>query len=1046
MRRFLFFLGIAIILFSALQKAVAQANQTATNSDTNAVVFQNSEGSFHFGDDIDRLNLSGEYIGNSAGLIVVNTNDSDKPHIGDNETPPTIVVSTATGNLMACAGTASASPYILQFTVSGNNLTNNIIATAPASCELSLTAVGGYGSGVTLSQTGGNVANTVIYVRSAATAPAGNIFDIVVLSSPGAGTQEVGVAGTVNVLPIVNTITNQTVINGAATTAVNFTGTVNAFTWVNDTPGIGLAASGTGNIPSFTAVNTGSAPVKATITVTPAPQPSGFAYIADFGSDDVDVINTTTNDIVAAIPVGTSPTSAVVNPDGSRVYVINGYPYSISVINTVSNSVITTIPMSSLLMNAVVSPDGSRLYATNFEDNTIIAINTSTNTIVSTIPVMPNPYCIAVSADGSRLYVTYGGGGAYVTVIDVPTSTVVANIPVDNDTFGVSASPDGSKVYIANHTKDIVSVITTSTNSVTTVIPVGGAAYGLTVSPDGSRVYVANEGKETVTVINTATNTIVTDITGIDGAYGISLNPDGSLLYVTCVGGANVAAISTLTNTLVTNINVGQDPFSFNNFVTEYSGCIGVPIKFTITVNPTAPIIITGAVTGSISACSGNASASPDIEQFTVSGQNLTGNITATAPAGFEISLAAASGYGSSLTLNQTGGSVNSTIIYVRSAASLPAGTTTGDVMVTSPGATEQDVPVTGMVNQTGAPSVVISASSNNVCLGELVTFTAVPTNGGTAPVYQWLLNGGNAGTNSATFSSNSLANGDVITCKMTVNALCIAPSDATSNSITMTVSQQVTPSVSITASGNNICAGTPVTFTATATNGGSSPVYQWLVNGSDAGTNSPIFNSSTLADGDIVSCLLMSSSGCAIPANTTSNSITMMVNPLPTVDAGGGKTINDGSSTKLNATATGNITDITWSPATGLSNNKILDPIAGPTSTTKYTLTVTTATGCSATDTLTVTVFINIIIPNTFTPNGDGINDTWNIKYLDAYPDCTVKIFDRYGQRVFSSIGYGEPWDGKYSGANLPQGTYYYIIQLKNGSKTLTGPITIVR
>lgn len=85
-------------------------------------------------------------------------------------------------------------------------------------------------------------------------------------------------------------------------------------------------------------------------------------------------------------------------------------------------------------------------------------------------------------------------------------------------------------------------------------------------------------------------------------------------------------------------------------------------------------------------------------------------------------------------------------------------------------------------------------------------------------------------------------------------------------------------------------------------------------------------------------------------------------------------------------------------------------------------------------------------VIPNTFTPNGDGINDTWDIQYLSEYPNNTVDIYDRYGQKVFSSIGYGVPWDGKYKGAYLPQGTYYYIINPKNGRKILSGSVTIVR
>jgi gliding motility-associated-like protein len=83
--------------------------------------------------------------------------------------------------------------------------------------------------------------------------------------------------------------------------------------------------------------------------------------------------------------------------------------------------------------------------------------------------------------------------------------------------------------------------------------------------------------------------------------------------------------------------------------------------------------------------------------------------------------------------------------------------------------------------------------------------------------------------------------------------------------------------------------------------------------------------------------------------------------------------------------------------------------------------------------------------IPNTFTPNGDGINDTWEIKDMAGYPNGTVDIFDRYGIKVYSSIGYSA-WDGTYKGIKVPTGTYYYIIDLKNSAKAIAGNITIIR
>jgi gliding motility-associated-like protein len=344
------------------------------------------------------------------------------------------------------------------------------------------------------------------------------------------------------------------------------------------------------------------------------------------------------------------------------------------------------------------------------------------------------------------------------------------------------------------------------------------------------------------------------------------------------------------------------------------------------------------------------------------------------------------------------------------------------------------------------SPAVSIAASANQaICAGTPVSFTATPTNGGASPSYQWLRGAVPVGANSPTFSSSSLTDGDVISCMMTSSAGCIAPSTAISNAVTVSVASSVSPAVMISPSVNDICAGTPVTFTATPVNGGSLPAYQWQVGAVNTGGNSATFTSSSLADGDVVTCVMSSSANCAVPANTTSNTIVMRVNAAPVVTAGGNKTINKGAGIKLNATATGDIGTITWSPATGLDNDGILQPVANPATTTMYTLTVISKEGCIGKDSVTVTITTELSIPNTITPNGDGINDTWDIGNASYYPNMTVDIFDRYGQGVFHSLGYRKPWDGTFNGKRLPAGVYYYVINL-NDKRPKSGWVAILR
>jgi hypothetical protein len=215
---------------------------------------------------------------------------------------------------------------------------------------------------------------------------------------------------------------------------------------------------------------------------------------------------------------------------------------------------------------------------------------------------------------------------------------------------------------------------------------------------------------------------------------------------------------------------------------------------------------------------------------------------------------------------------------------------------------------ITMVVNPVPVPSVSVSSSAITICAGTGVTFTAIPTNGGTTPAYQWQVNGINAGTNNPVFSSSTLTNGDQVKVILTSNATCAAPTTATSNTVTMTVNALVVPAVSISASSTTICAGTNVTFIATPTNGGSGPSYQWQVNGINTGTNSAVFSSTTLATGDQVKVTMTSNAPCASPTTATSNTVAMTVNAtlVPAVSISASSTnICPGTNVTFTATPT---------------------------------------------------------------------------------------------------------------------------------------------
>lgn len=185
---------------------------------------------------------------------------------------------------------------------------------------------------------------------------------------------------------------------------------------------------------------------------------------------------------------------------------------------------------------------------------------------------------------------------------------------------------------------------------------------------------------------------------------------------------------------------------------------------------------------------------------------------------------------------------------------------------------------VTMTVSAAQPVSVSIAPSANPVCAGTSVTFTATPVNGGATPTYQWSLNGNPVGSNSPTYTNASLSNGDQVRVQLTSSLTCATGSPAQSNTVNMTVNPSSPVSVSISPSANPICSGTSVTFTATPTNGGASPSYQWLLNGNPVGSNSPTYTNASLSNGDQVSVQLTSNAACASNNPATSNAVTMTV------------------------------------------------------------------------------------------------------------------------------------------------------------------------
>ncbi len=309
-------------------------------------------------------------------------------------------------------------------------------------------------------------------------------------------------------------------------------------------------------------------------------------------------------------------------------------------------------------------------------------------------------------------------------------------------------------------------------------------------------------------------------------------------------------------------------------------------------------------------------------------------------------------------------------------------------------------------VNPSDELTATITADTDSViCDMQVVTFGVTAVNGGPNPTYQWKRNGNNVGSGQVTYTTSSLADGDVVTCEVTGTAECTFPLIATSNSLTFTVSSEVEPEVTITADpGNEVCAGAEVTFTATAIGGGTNPSFQWKINGVETGDDSPNYITTSLADGDIVTCTLSSSLFCAIPQETTSEPIEITLgttaSPSVTMSADPGTAIC--SSTEVTFTATA--TDAGAGPTYQWSVNGETTGDNSPVFTTstladgdEVTCTVTSSSPCA--DPATASASLEVTISEGITPQ---ISVSGNALVCDGTATFTAEVTPAQTAPVF--------------------------------------------
>jgi gliding motility-associated-like protein len=348
------------------------------------------------------------------------------------------------------------------------------------------------------------------------------------------------------------------------------------------------------------------------------------------------------------------------------------------------------------------------------------------------------------------------------------------------------------------------------------------------------------------------------------------------------------------------------------------------------------------------------------------------------------------------------------------------------------------------VINQ---PAIVNAGNNQTVCgNNSAVSLNGTVTGGSTTGIWS------SSGTGTFTAGALSLKGtyipsaADVAAGQVTLTLTATLTASCIPGSASINVTINPTPIV-IAGPDQEVCSNVDVQLNGSVTFSGGGT---WTSSGtgvftpSNAALNATyIFSDADKKAGNVVLTLTSSGPGNCLPVSSKMNVKIIaapVVEPLPDLY------VLQNETAILQPSVTGTGLTYLWTQNLYLNDNTLRNPTFTGVQSISYTLTVTGTAGCVAQTKFVIKVLKPIVIPNTFTPNDDGINDTWVIKELDTYPNITVRIFDRYGQQLYFSNGYPQAWDGTYNGKKLPWGTYYYLIDLKNYNKKLSGWVAIIK
>ena len=247
---------------------------------------------------------------------------------------------------------------------------------------------------------------------------------------------------------------------------------------------------------------------------------------ADKSKDGVAVVDVATRKVTRVLPGGSDPETFDISKDGSTLFVSNEDVDSASIVDVASGKVRLAVPVGREPEGVRLHPDGSVVWITGETDHNLTLLHTKTGKVLGDIKVGKRPRDLAFNSGGSRAYATSEVEGT-VSVIDVPSRKVlkVITLPKDSKPMGIVVSPDDKRIYVANGRGGTVSVIAAATNSVTSTVAVGQRPWGIAITSDGRKLYTANGPSNDVTVIDAATMQVITKISAGKIPWGVAISP-----------------------------------------------------------------------------------------------------------------------------------------------------------------------------------------------------------------------------------------------------------------------------------------------------------------------------------------------------------------------------------------------------------------------------------------------------------------------------------------------------------------------------------------